>query len=168
LLEGYLSYPVLAYFRSQHDNQSWLAALTAILDVSAFCVASMEGECQRQAGFTFAIARHTLVDLALVLRCPPRERENDRLSANELARVRSILVAQGQQLHDGTEVDRKLVHLRKMYEPFIYSLSDRLCLDVPDWFTESGRADNWQITAWGQNSDLKGTGLPDRHDKRHF
>ena len=36
LLEGHLSYPVLAYFRSQHDNQSWLAALTAILDTCAW------------------------------------------------------------------------------------------------------------------------------------
>src|SRR5262249_58959300 len=27
LLEGQLSYPVLGYYRSQHDNQSWLAAL---------------------------------------------------------------------------------------------------------------------------------------------
>lgn len=32
LLEIHLSYPVLAYFRSQHDNQSWLGALTAMLD----------------------------------------------------------------------------------------------------------------------------------------
>jgi len=168
LLESHLSYPVLAYFRSQHDNQSWLAALTSILDVSALSVDTMEGESQRQAGLTFAIARHTLVDLALVLRCPPHEPENDRLPANELAHVRSLLAAQGQQLHDGKDVDQKLGHLRKMYEPYIYSLSDRLCLDIPDWFTESGRADNWQITAWGQNSDLKGTGLPDRHDKRHF
>jgi len=168
LLEGHLSYPVLAYFRSQHDNQSWLAALTAILDVSAFSMASMEGECQRQARLTFAIARHTLVDLALVLRCPPHKPENDRLPAKALAHICSILVTQGQKLHEGTKVDEKLTHLRKMYEPFVYSLSDRLCLDVPDWFTESGRADNWQITAWGQNSDIKETGLPDRYDKRHF
>ena len=27
LLETHLSYPVIAYFRSQHDNQSWVAAL---------------------------------------------------------------------------------------------------------------------------------------------
>jgi hypothetical protein len=35
LLESHLSYPVLAYFRSQHDNQSWVAALTMILDACA-------------------------------------------------------------------------------------------------------------------------------------
>src|SRR3954453_5878485 len=34
LLETHLSYPILAFFRSQHDRQSWLAALVLILDVS--------------------------------------------------------------------------------------------------------------------------------------
>ena len=168
LLESHLSYPVLVYFRSQHDNQSWLAALTSILDASAFSMASLEGECQHQAQLTFAIARHTIVDLALVLRCPPREPENDRLPANELAHLRSILAAQGLQLHDGTEVDERLGHLRKMYEPYIYSLSDHLCLAVPDWITESSKADNWQISAWGRNTDPVGKNLPDPREKEHF
>lgn len=66
LLESHLSYPVLAYFRSQHDNQSWLAALTTILDASAFVIVGMEGACERQARLTFAIARHAVVDLSLV------------------------------------------------------------------------------------------------------
>src|SRR5262249_59014024 len=35
LMESHLSYPVLAFFRSQHDNQSWIASLTAILDACA-------------------------------------------------------------------------------------------------------------------------------------
>ena len=35
VLESHLSYPVLSYYRSQHDNQSWLATLTMILDTSS-------------------------------------------------------------------------------------------------------------------------------------
>src|SRR6202007_3363827 len=35
VLESHLSYPVLSYYRSQHDNQSWLSALTTILDTCA-------------------------------------------------------------------------------------------------------------------------------------
>ena len=61
LMESHLSYPVLAYFRSQHDNQSWLASLTAILDVCALAMVGLEGLCQYQARMTFAIARHALV-----------------------------------------------------------------------------------------------------------
>src|SRR5258708_10394651 len=35
ILESHLSYPVLAYYRSQHDHQSWLETLTPILSTSA-------------------------------------------------------------------------------------------------------------------------------------
>src|SRR2546428_12982063 len=35
ILESHLSYPVLAYYRSQHQAQSWLEALTTILDTCA-------------------------------------------------------------------------------------------------------------------------------------
>ena len=34
VLESHLSFPLLSYYRSQHDNQSWLAAMTTILDAS--------------------------------------------------------------------------------------------------------------------------------------
>src|SRR6185437_5920836 len=66
LMESHLSYPVLAYFRSQHDNQSWIASLTAVLDVCSLSMVGMEGVCQYQARMTFAIARHALVDLSQV------------------------------------------------------------------------------------------------------
>src|SRR2546430_1298987 len=58
LMESHLSYPVLAFFRSQHDNQSWIAALTAILDGCALVKVAITDTCRRQAELTFAIARH--------------------------------------------------------------------------------------------------------------
>ncbi len=73
LLESHLSYPALAFFRSQHDNQSWLSSLTTILDAAALVIAGLEGACERQARLTFAITRHAIVDLAQVLSAPPIE-----------------------------------------------------------------------------------------------
>ena len=43
LLESHLSYPMLAYYRSQHDNQSWLAALAAIMDCCALILVGVRG-----------------------------------------------------------------------------------------------------------------------------
>jgi Sigma-54 interaction domain len=63
LLESHLSYPVLAYYRSQHSHQSWLAALTTMLDSSALVLAAVPGACQHQAQLTFAMAR--LIHLGL-------------------------------------------------------------------------------------------------------
>ena len=78
LLESHISYPLLCYFRSQHNNQSWLSALTAILDASSLLIAGVRGLEARQAQLTFAMARHALVDLSQISR-PPVFNAPDRL-----------------------------------------------------------------------------------------
>jgi len=146
LLESHLSYPILAYFRSQHDNQSWLAALTSILDASAFVMVGVEGACVRQAQLTFAMARHTVVDLSLIFGVTPRWPDADRLSPAQLTNLRSRLMSAGLQPRMGEEADRKLMELRGMYEPFIFALSTHFLLAMPPWTPESGIADNWQTS----------------------
>src|SRR5580693_2472640 len=98
LMESHLSYPVLAYFRSQHDNQSWIASLTAILDTCALVLVGVEGACAKQAELTFAIARHAIVDLSQVFGTQPRELPQDRLPADELHRIRKVLAQHGLKL----------------------------------------------------------------------
>src|SRR5712672_1878702 len=106
LMESHLSYPVLAYFRSQHDNQSWIASLTAILDTCAIVIVGIEGACEKQAELTFAIARHAVVDLSQVFGTEPKPLPYDRLPAQELRQIRDILAQHGMKLHDGEEADR--------------------------------------------------------------
>src|SRR5207253_1759176 len=95
LLESHLSYPVLAYFRSQHDNQSWLAALTTILDATALVMAGLDGVQSSQARLTFAMARHAVVDLAQIFNVHPELYRSERLNADQLARVYDALTAAG-------------------------------------------------------------------------
>jgi hypothetical protein len=163
MLESHLSYPVLVYFRSQHDSQSWLASLTAVLDTCAFVMSSLEGECVRQAQLTFAMARHAIVDLSLVLHTAPRAFTSDRLPAADLSALRSLLRKEGTHLREGEEADRRLHELRGMYEPYVHALSHRLRLSVPPWIPKSDRADNWQVSEWGKNADIK-----KRSDAGHF
>lgn len=143
-LEGHLSYPVLAYFRSQHDNESWLAALTAILDTCALVMAGVEGACERQAELTFAMARHAVVDLCLVFRTGPREPTHNRLPRETLAALRSTLSTAGIKLHEGEAADLKLGQLRGMYEPYIDALATYFQVGIPPWITAERRPDNWQ------------------------
>ena len=148
LLESHLSYPVLAYYRSQHSNQSWLGALTTILDASALVIVGIEGTSAHQAQFTFAIARHAVVDLANVFNTTPHNPSRDRLPANELARMRSNLRMQGILLKDGDAAAEKLNKLRSMYEPYVHALSEYLLMSLPAWEASSKVADNWQTSAW--------------------
>ncbi len=148
LLEGHLSYPVLAYFRSQHDNQSWLAALTAILDTCALIMAGLEGACERQAELTFAMARHAVLDLSLVFNTRPREPSADRLPPERLVQMRSHLAACGQKLRDGDDVDQRLRELRRLYEPYVHSLATYFQVSLPPWLAEKSSLDNLQGSFW--------------------
>ena len=164
-LEGHLSYPVLAYFRSQHDNQSWLAALTAILDSCALVMVGVEGGCARQAELTFAMARHALVDLSLVFRTRPRESQQDRLPPEKLAELRATLAEAGVKLQEeGGEV--RLTELRLMYEPYVHALATYFRFSVPPWIAETNRVDNWQASTWERSSISAKPGKIKRGD--HF
>jgi hypothetical protein len=150
LMESHLSYPVLAFFRSQHDNQSWIASLTAILDACALIQVGVDGACERQAQLTFAIARHATVDLAQVFGTPPETLPFERLSAADLARIREILARDGLKLRDEPAAEQRLNSLRAMYEPYIYSLAKYLSQTLPPWLPAAKGKDNWQTTAWAR------------------
>ncbi len=148
LLESSLSFPMLAYYRSQHDNQSWLAALAAILDTCALQICGAGEADARQVRLTFAVARHAAVDLTLVFNITPAPPESDRLPPESLERLKGLLTAKGVSLTDGTIAAAKLAELRGMYEPFLNGLSHYFLFRLPEFFPERPIADNWQTSAW--------------------
>jgi len=147
LMESHLSYPVLCYYRSQHDNQSWLGALTAILDTCSLVAAHVDGEIARQARLTFAMARHAVVDLSQVLKVPPHPSARERLSHDGLEEIRADLKTAGVALCDRGEAEKRLTEFRRLYEPYVCALADRLLISIPEW-SRPAHAANWQTSAW--------------------
>jgi hypothetical protein len=148
LLESHLSFPVLCFYRSQHDNQSWLAALTAVLDASAILIAGTRDREPFQAQLTFAMARHAAVDLGLVFQVVPFVPEPDRLPRERFLRLWAQLREAGLDLREGEAVEANLAELRGMYEPFVASLGRLFLFALPAVAPEEVPADNWQRSAW--------------------
>ena len=147
VLESHLSYPVLAYFRSQHSNQSWLAALTTMLDTSALVMVGFDDWCMRQAELTFAMARHAVVDLAQVFSARQLPVSTERLPEQQFTRLIQRLQDAGMHFDEGN-VRERLGELRSMYEPYVAALSAHLALPLPTWVREDERLDNWQAAPW--------------------
>lgn len=166
VLESHLSYPPLAYFRSQHYNESWVAALTTILDTSAIVMVGLEGWCVRQAELTFAMARHAVVDLAQVFSTPPGTSE-DRLPAADLERLRARLAGGGMRLKARPDFAERLTELRRMYEPYVVALARHLALPLPPWIRTVERPDNWQTSAWDRVVKLP-VREPTSGEEEHF
>jgi hypothetical protein len=149
ILESHLSYPILAYYRSQHEQQSWVEALTVILDTCALLLTSMEDAPPPAVRFTFAAARHAVVDLAQVLGAHPTHGAN-RLSAFEWPQVQDRLKASGIQLRESAVCEQKLTELRATYEPFVSGLAERILVSLPPWLPPQDTLDDWQTSAWDE------------------
>ncbi|MEP6972537.1 MAG: ion channel [Actinomycetota bacterium] len=148
LLESHLTYPVLAYFRSQHEHQSWLAALTTILDVSALVLAGVEGVSAWQAQRTFAISRHAVVDIAQIFQTPPESLPGDRLVPEDARTMCQMLQGAAVRLDPGTA--ERLAPLRDMYEPYVQVLSRRLEMALPTLLPAGPTQDDWQRSPWDE------------------
>jgi hypothetical protein len=175
LLESQISYPVLSFFRSQHSNQSWLGALTTMLDVSSLVLTGIEGVHPGQAKLTFAMARHAAVDLAQVVNARYDAAWPDRLPDEEFETLRSALEAVDLRLKSDETGRAKLAKLRTMYEPYVHATARNLMLTLPPWKHPEKVRDNWQTGPWDRLIQArglavlgqKGTVIP-RVDGDHF
>jgi Ion channel len=156
VLESHLSYPALSFFRSQHNNQSWLGALTTILDASALVMAGVEGLQDQQARITFAMARHAVVDLSQVINARFNPQAPDRLPSEELSRLRQSLVESGIKLREGPEFEQKLAQLRAKYEAYATGIAVNLYIPLPPWIHPEKRKDNWQAGPWDRVIQARG------------
>jgi hypothetical protein len=152
LLESQLSYPMLAYYRSQHDNQSWLAALTAIMDCCALLMTGLKGVRTFQGRLTFSTAREAVIEMGRVFQVSARPLAEDRLSSGRYAQLCADLAEAGLQFGDESAAEQKLAAFRETYEPFLNGLAHYLVLSLPDWLPSKNQLDNWQSNPRGKSA----------------
>ncbi len=148
IMESQTSYPVLCYFRSQHTNQSWVAATTTILDTCAFGMACLQDKRASQAHLTFAMGRHAVVDIVGVFHQKGEGRLPERLSKETFRIIRQGLEEEGLKLRGEEDAWRRLSELRQLYEPHVFTLSQFLRMDLAPWTSLPGSKDNWEVTKW--------------------
>ncbi len=152
VMETQLSYPIIGWLRSQHVNQNWVAALTAVVDASAFAIAYAPGRSVG-AEVTFAIGRHALADLSLSYRAPIPTEPVDRLSDADLEELIGRLRDSGLELDDGDEAKAKLDEMRLSYEKYAVAIADRLALAVPGWLPGEDAIEYWRLASGRGHGD---------------
>jgi hypothetical protein len=168
LLETHISYPQLCFFRSQHDNQSWLGALVVMLDTTAILLATVQGDAARQAKQTFIMARHAIIDLAHVfslevdpvpLNLQPAPMDRFPPAAVELACQQ--LQHSGYCLCDQRGAVDRLRELRGMYEPYAFALSRLVMQPLPPFTPRPAGSNNWnRVTAASAQGGVDATSAP--------
>jgi len=166
LLANHLSYPVLVFFRSQHSNQSWLSALTVMLDVTSLVITGVDGMHDEQAKLTFAMARHAAVDLAQVIYAKYSPHDPERLTSEGFEQVRKQLAEHGVTLNRAEDAEAKLAELRVLYESYVHALASRLYMTVPAWMPVEHKKDNWQSGPWDRAIQARSLERPAERPRR--
>ena len=145
LLESHLAYPMLAYYRSQHLNQSWLTALACVMDACALVLVGIPAMPPLQARMTFTMARQVLVEMSQSFHVSPsRFVDGERLPHEDYRRL-TVSFAQAKLDWDSnSDGETILAALRATYEPLLDGLARHLLLQIPNWLPVDGASDHWE------------------------
>jgi hypothetical protein len=64
VLQSHLAYPILNYFRSSHDDESWISALGAVLDAATLTITTLADVPHGHAKLMNQVGGHLVEDLA--------------------------------------------------------------------------------------------------------
>jgi len=113
VLDSHLAYPVLAYFRSSHDNESWVSALGAVLDATTLILTTVVDGPRGPAKMMFAMGTHLVEDLSRFFRIT---RDHDPgVERYEFDQARERLAAAGWGLLGAEESWVAFSRLRTQY-----------------------------------------------------
>lgn len=151
LIETHSAYPMLAFYRSQHANQSWLASLAVILDTCTFLLSFGDDSLLLQAGSSFRAARGVLQEICVSLGVSPASLQGvSRAQVHEMEELKAILDARN--CHEWTQQPSEIFahELQLSYEANLQALSSYLLLKLPA-FSNSNMEDEFRQNANPRN-----------------
>jgi hypothetical protein len=63
VLDSHVAYPLLCFFRSSHDNLSWISALGSVLDAASLVLTTIDGVPRGQAKLFKRVGAHLVEDI---------------------------------------------------------------------------------------------------------
>lgn len=134
LIESHSTYPMLAFYRSQHEGYSWLASLAVVIDVCALIIVGSIGPPLIQAAATFSAGRRVLgeVSRSLGLSSAPW-RDERRLEPRAFVELCAVFESASLDWRTDGGASQALAELRRTYEPELDALSTYPLLPLPAW-----------------------------------
>jgi hypothetical protein len=131
VLDSHLAYPILAYFRSSHDNDSWISSLGAVMDAATLVMTTLEGGPYGWAKLSRAVGGHCLEDLAIYFRLQVEPEVG--LERSEFDEARRRLEQAGFTLRDADESWANFARLRSEYAGRVNALARYWATPPAQW-----------------------------------
>ncbi len=131
VLDSHAAYPILCYFRSSHDNESWLSSLGAVLDASTLVLTSVDGLPHGHAKMLHMIGIHLVEDLSNFFSF--RGDDGAAVERDEFDDARRRLAIAGYRLTDEEASWQSFVRLRSFYADRLNRMADYWVSPPTQW-----------------------------------
>jgi hypothetical protein len=131
VLESHLSYPLLVFFRSSHDNEAWPNSFGAVMDAASLVVCAVPGGPIGHAHLMHKVGNHLVADMGRYYRY--RGDPFPAVERAEFVEACQRLRIAGYTVHDGEDAWKQFAKLRSGYAPWLDRLSKALALPPAPW-----------------------------------
>ncbi len=131
VLDSHLAYPVLAYFRSSHDNDSWISSLGAVMDASTLVLTTIKDGPKGWAKLSRSVGGHCLEDLVAYFDLPNEPEVG--VERAEFDEARRRLARAGFVLEDADRSWDNFVRLRQDYAGQVNALARYWATPPAQW-----------------------------------
>jgi hypothetical protein len=130
VLDTHVAYPLLGYFRSSHDNVSWISALGAVLDAAALVLTTIRGVPRGHAELTKRVGAHLVEDIGNNLHLVGDGSGVDQAAFDEVYRR---LEQAGYELEDQDVAWRSFERARRTYAGRLEAIATYWATPAPLW-----------------------------------
>ncbi|HYK96878.1 MAG TPA: potassium channel family protein [Candidatus Acidoferrales bacterium] len=131
VLDSHLAYPLLGFFRSSHDNESWVSALGAMLDAATLCETVVEDVARGPAAMVRRAGSHLVEDVTAYFRMP--HEHGVGVERDEFDAARERLRAAGYRLRDPERAWIEFSELRANYAGDLNSMARFWAVPPAQW-----------------------------------
>ena len=125
---------MLAFYRSQHEGHSWLAALSVVLDTCSLIISNARDGGPPQAAATFSAAQRVLNVVMGSLEVKRLDGADQPVTVSASSSTACALEALMPGSTRDSEATACLVRLQGAYRPSVLALSDYLLIPLPVQF----------------------------------
>jgi hypothetical protein len=130
VLDSHVAYPLLGYFRSSHDNVSWISSLGALLDAAALTLTTIHGVPRGRAEITKRIGAHLVEDITNILGLAG---DGSGVDEREFGEVYRRLEAAGYELEPELGAWRSFERARSTYAGRLEALAEYWATPATVW-----------------------------------
>lgn len=136
LMETHLAYPVLAYFRSSHDSQSWVGTLGTLLDGAVLLITTIESDVG-EARILYNIGQHAARDLAVYFRAHDVDfAGGPGISREQFSKACGELASAGLRVREENTAWEHFVSMRSTYAGNLNALAGFFQIPPLQWISE--------------------------------